>query len=72
MRALLLVLLGGCATLDTSAMSESCRRLYDACLNTCPGAARGSLPARPTTGPSFQIDVASCTSDCNDRAKQCR
>ncbi len=72
MRALLLLLTSGCATINTAGMSESCKRLYDACLNTCPGAARGAPPARPTTGPSFQIEVASCTSDCNERAKKCQ
>ena len=44
MRTVLVVLLSGCATINTAGMSESCKRLYDACLNTCPGAARGGPP----------------------------
>lgn len=69
MRALLLLaVLGGCATLNTAGMSESCRRLYDACLNTCPGATRGGPPP---TG-DLQIEVAACTNDCNERAKKCQ
>ncbi len=69
MRALLLLLISGCATINTAGMSESCKRLYDACLNTCPGAVPG-VPPPPTT--ELQIDVAACTNDCNERAKKCQ
>lgn len=68
MRAILLLLISGCATINTAGMSESCKRLYDACLNTCPGAVRGVPP--PTS--DLQIDVAACTNDCNERAKKCQ
>ena len=68
MRTVLVVLLSGCATINTAGMSESCKRLYDACLNTCPGAARGGPP--PTS--NLQIEVAACTNDCNERAKKCQ
>lgn len=72
MRWLVLLALSGCATLNTAGMSEHCRRLYDACLNTCPS----SLPAPPVgtnlTTVSPQFDVASCTNDCNERARACK
>ena len=67
------VLGGGCATLNTSGMSEPCKRLYNACLDSC---ARSQLP--PPTPPSsgnntqWQIDVASCTDNCNKQAKSCQ
>ncbi|MDX2013891.1 MAG: hypothetical protein SFW67_27085 [Myxococcaceae bacterium] len=67
---LLTVVLSGCATIDTAGLSEACRRLYDACLSACPGVAPGSIPVSP--GPNTQIEIASCTQDCNDRAKACR
>jgi hypothetical protein len=70
MRPLGLLLLVSCATLDTSGLTESCRRLHDACLSSCPGVAPGSPPLRP--GPNTQSEVAACTQDCNDRAKACR
>lgn len=68
MRVALLLMLSGCATIDTAGMNESCRRLYDACLNTCPGAARGGPPQLG----DLQTGVAACTDDCNERAKKCR
>ena len=71
---LLLLLLPSCATLNTMGMSESCKRLYDACLNTCPGAtaAAQAHPSFRSDKPSSQIEVAACTSDCNDRVRNCR
>jgi hypothetical protein len=66
----LALLFASCATLNTAGMSDSCRRLYDACLSACPGAAPGSPPITP--GPNLQIEVAACTQACNDRAKQCQ
>lgn len=68
MKAMLLLVLSGCATINTAGLSGSCKRLYDACLNTCPGAAQGSPPRMS----DLQTDVASCTADCNERAKHCR
>lgn len=70
-RAPWLLVFASCATLNTAGMSEHCKRLYDACLNTCPTA----LPPMNPTGTSntnIQIDVAACTSDCNDRARRCQ
>jgi hypothetical protein len=69
--AWLLLALAGCATLNTAGMSEACKRLYDACLNTCPTALS---PMNPTSTPNtnLQIDVAACTNDCNDRARRCQ
>jgi hypothetical protein len=76
MRALALlgaVVVSGCATLNTSGMSEPCKRLYDACLNSCE---RSKLPpsSPPTSGgsPDWQMDVAKCTDDCNKQAKSCQ
>lgn len=68
-----LLVLARCATLNTMGMSESCKRLYDACLNTCPGA---TAAAQVSTGfkanQGWQVDVASCTDDCNGRARDCK
>lgn len=63
-----LVLLSGCATLNTSGMTESCRRLYDACLNGCPDA-RSPAPGQLQ---EWRMDVASCTDDCNKQARKCQ
>ena len=73
-KALLLLALARCATINTTGMSESCKRLYDACLNTCPGAtpAAQTHPAFRSDKPSSQIDVAACTSDCNERGRNCK
>ena len=67
---LLLLALGGCATLDTLGMSSRCRDSYNACLNTCPDA---STP-QPGSLDNQQIrpEVAACTFECNERAKACR
>ena len=89
--ALLMVVLSvasGCATVDQSRLSESCRSLYNACLNACPTNGRSTRPSG-VTGPSgdaisqsggatqgnnnnFQIDTAACTKRCNDDVKDCR
>lgn len=61
----------GCATLNTAGMSEHCRRMYDACLDAC---AKAQAPRpMPSSGNNmnWQIDVASCTNECNQRAKSC-
>lgn len=73
-KALLFLGLAGCATLNTMGMSESCKRLYDACLNTCPGAtaAAQTHPAFRSDKASWQTDVAACTSDCNERGRNCK
>lgn len=71
MRGLLLVLLlvlPGCATLDTLGMNERCRDAYNSCLNSCPSAA---TPA-PGELKNLRPDVAGCTFECNERARQCR
>jgi len=67
----LLLLVVSCATLNTAGMSEACKRSYDACLNTCPGAQQ---PGAPNTRmmSDLQIDVAACTNECNERAKTCK
>jgi hypothetical protein len=76
MRALVLLgafVVSGCATLNTSGMSEPCARMYNACLDSC---AKSKLP--PTQPPSagnstdWQMDVASCTDGCNKQAKSCQ
>ncbi len=63
------VSLSGCATLNTSGMSEHCRRMYDACLNGCPNA---RTPGPEVVTPDWRIDVAECTNACNERGKSCR
>ena len=65
-------MLTSCATLNTSGMSEPCRNLYNACLNLCPGASTRNPPGTNLNTQRLQIDVASCTNDCNGRAKQCQ
>ncbi len=67
MRLLLLSLISSCAAINTAGLSESCRNQYDACLNACPGVARGS-PA-PTS--ITQMEIAGCTDECNRRARSC-
>lgn len=72
-KAILLLALAGCASLNTMGMSESCKRLYDACLNTCPGATKAAQTSSGfRSDPSWQVDVASCTSDCNERGRNCK
>jgi len=61
-----------CATLNTSGMSEPCKRLYNACLDNC---AKSQPPQpMPSSGNNmnWQIDVASCTNSCNQQAKRCQ
>jgi hypothetical protein len=73
-RALLgLVVLGSasCATLNTAGMSETCRNLYNACLNACPNPSTRAPPGPTITTISPQADVAGCVNDCNERAKKC-
>lgn len=65
------LVLGACATLNTAGMSEQCKRLYDACLNTCPTAQQPLDHTRSSSGSSIQIEVAACTNDCNERARRC-
>lgn len=61
----------GCATLNTSGMSEHCKRMYDACLDAC---AKSQVPRPPPPSGNdmnWKIEVASCTDDCNRQAKSC-
>ncbi|MDP3501390.1 MAG: hypothetical protein Q8S33_13675 [Myxococcales bacterium] len=71
----LLVLLGlaRCATPGTLGMSESCGRLYDACLSTCVGGTGTNQP-NPSfqSDSSWQIDTAVCMNDCNERGRTCK
>lgn len=66
--ALLAWLMASCATLNTAGMSETCKRLYDACLNTCPGARQADTMSRSSQD---HMAAASCTADCNHKAKNC-
>jgi hypothetical protein len=75
MRALAAVLLlCGCATLNTAGMSEHCKTLYNACLNGCPDAARPGNPNPPPTAVQTDINpqIASCTDACNRQARLCK
>ncbi len=74
MRFALLLLLAGCATLNTAGMTEACKSSYNACLNSCPDAPRqGGLDSPIARPPAdLQIDVASCTNACNERARNCK
>lgn len=80
MKRALLLLLTSCATLNTDAMSEGCRAVYNRCLNQCPSAQSSTRrPAENPNGPqarfdsqqSLMVDVAACTQTCNDDAKLC-
>lgn len=68
---LLAAALSSCATISTAGMTEHCQRLYNACLNSCP---QGSSvqPAGTMTNGMPQMDVASCTHACNQRARECK
>ena len=66
--ALLLLASTGCAPLFLAGRSEQCRRNYDACLNGCPQPAQ----TQPGHTADLQIDVASCTNQCNEKAQSCR
>ena len=45
---------------------------YNACLNACPSSNPRTPPGGTITTQSLQMDVAGCTNDCNDRARQCQ
>ena len=70
------LLLCCCATINTSGMSESCKSASNACLIGCPDAARLGSPSPPPTAPGYEGNlnpaIASCTDDCNKRAKLCK
>jgi hypothetical protein len=81
MRALLLpmaVLACACAPLNTLTMSDRCRDLYNACLDSCRGADGEAhhLERPPTTteggGFSLHTNEASCTSHCSSNANSCK
>ena len=69
--------LGGCATLNTSGMSEPCRDEYNACLDTCQAPSRASnrFPEGPASNKprntEVDFDTPGCVSECNERAKSC-
>lgn len=67
---LLMLVAPGCATLNTAGMSESCRRLYDACLDGCPRA--NAPPDGSLAQTAWRTDVAACTDQCNQQAKHCQ
>jgi hypothetical protein len=77
---LTVIVVTACAPLNASVMSDRCRDQYDACLNGCrppPGPVNGAAPLdpgqqRPMSTTDFQIDVASCTNDCNRQSDACR
>ncbi len=79
MRVISLLALCGCATLNTSGMSETCKGLYNACLNSCPqqinrvaGTDLNSLSRAPVGGPHLDPGTASCTNGCNEDQKTCK
>lgn len=67
-----MLVLSSCATLNTAGMSEPCRNLYNACLNTCPSASPQAPPGGTITTQSLQTDVAACTQGCNEKARACQ
>ncbi|RYZ42080.1 MAG: hypothetical protein EOO71_09305 [Myxococcaceae bacterium] len=72
-----LLVLSGCATLDTSNMSPSCRSRYDACLNSCqpPSWAALRIPQDSEQGQSVgrtpDTQTPGCVDECNQQAKSC-
>ncbi len=60
----------GCATLDTSKMSERCRDIYNACLDGCPKPMRSATPEQSR----FDLDMVTpdCVDRCNKDVKLCR
>jgi hypothetical protein len=76
---LLLTLLScACAPLSTLTMSDRCRDLYNACLNSCSGADGEARhlegPASTSQTPNFSLHTteASCTSHCSSNANSCK
>lgn len=67
----------GCATLNTSGMSEPCRNAYNACLDTCqpPSRASNRFPEGPASNKpqntETDFDTPGCVNQCNERAKSC-
>ncbi|WP_147450205.1 hypothetical protein [Corallococcus carmarthensis] len=72
-----LSLLCGCATLDTSNLSSSCRSQYDACLNSCQPQGRPSSRQPPDSvqGNAERLtpdtQTPGCVDTCNQQAKTC-
>jgi hypothetical protein len=62
----------GCATLNTSGMSEPCKRLYNACLDACSKSQLPPLVSTQGNNTTWQPEVASCTNRCNQQAKSCQ
>lgn len=65
-------LLSGCATIDTSNLSPSCRGQYDACLSSCQSPYQPPQRMTPDSNLS-QVDTQtpSCVDSCNRKAKSC-
>ncbi|WP_158616114.1 hypothetical protein [Corallococcus sp. AB049A] len=77
LRITALSLLCGCATIDTSSLTPSCRDQYDACLNSC---AKSSPPPSRQPPDSVQghaerltpdTQTPGCVDSCNQQAKTC-
>ena len=70
----LVLALSGCATLNTAGMSEHCKALYNACLNTCPGAQREGRqePNIRRLPNSAEVDTAQCVNRCNEQGRACK
>ena len=64
---LLALCLSACATVDSSRMSDTCRGLYNACLDTCPKAPA----AQPGQLNQLYIETAKCVERCNEQSKTC-
>ncbi|WP_147448734.1 hypothetical protein [Corallococcus terminator] len=72
-----LAVLSGCATLDTSNLSPSCRSQYNACLDSCQPSSRVALriPQDSVQGQSVgrtpDTQTPGCVDECNQQAKTC-
>ncbi|MGE6757441.1 hypothetical protein ACQKGO_05450 [Corallococcus interemptor] len=72
-----LSLLCGCATIDTSNLTPSCRAQYDACLTSCANSAppRSRQPPDSVQGNAERLtpdtQTPACTDSCNQQAKRC-
>lgn len=77
LRVTALSLLSGCATLDTSNMSPSCRDQYDACLNSCQPRGRPASRQPPDSAQGYaerltpDTQTPACTDACKQQAKTC-
>jgi hypothetical protein len=76
LRFLCAVAILGCAPLNPATLPDACRSPYNSCLNSCQ---RPQPPPRGDPSPTTwhlvddeQVGIASCTNDCNERAKSCQ